>query len=188
MKKIEREFVEQTLPLKRSLFAQAFHLTRNRTDAEDLVQETYVRCLRNFEQFEQGTNLKAWMGRILFNQFINDYRRKKRRIESVYVEDVEEMAEASSVTGANDKYAEMAPADLVTNEPFMQQFDEKLKEGLQDLDSRYRDVLLLNTVGDLTYREIARKLSLPMGTVMSRLHRAKSFLRKRLAGRHLQPA
>ena len=188
MKKIERQFEEQALPLMQDMFAQAYHLTRNRADAEDLVQETYIRSMRKFEQYQQGTNLKAWMGRILFNQFINEYRRKKRRIKSVFVEGVENMAEVSYVAGADDKFAEMAPADLANNETFMQHLDEGLKDGLQELDSRYRDVLLLNTVGELSYRDIAGRLRLPIGTVMSRLHRAKAFLRKRFGGRNPMPA
>jgi RNA polymerase sigma-70 factor, ECF subfamily len=187
MKKLDRRFEKEALPLAQDMFAQAYHLTRNRADAEDLVQETFIRGMRKFEQFEPGTNLKAWLGRILFNQFINEYRRKKRRIKSVFVEGVENMAEVAYTPGKDDKFAEMAPADLARNESFMQHLDQDLKEGLQDLDSRYRDVLLLNTVAELSYRDIAGRLSLPIGTVMSRLHRAKAFLRNRFGGKSPMP-
>jgi RNA polymerase sigma-70 factor (ECF subfamily) len=188
MKKLNERFEQEALPLMQDMFAQAYHLTRNRADAEDLVQETFIRGMRKFNQFQPGTNLKAWLGRILFNQFINEYRRKKRRIKSVYVEGVENMAEVSYIPGKEDKFAEMAPADLAKDDHFMQHLDQDLKEGLQDLDSRYRDVLLLNTVGELSYRDIAGKLRLPIGTVMSRLHRAKAFLRARFGGRNPLPA
>jgi RNA polymerase sigma-70 factor, ECF subfamily len=187
MKRLDQRFEKEALPLTQDLFAQAYHLTRNRADAEDLVQETFIRGMRKFSQFQPGTNLKAWLGRILFNQFINEYRRKKRRIKSVYVEGVENMAEVAYTPGKDDKFAQMPPADLAKNESFMQHLDQDLKEGLQDLDSRYRDVLLLNTVAELSYRDIAGRLRLPIGTVMSRLHRAKAFLRNRFGGKSPMP-
>jgi RNA polymerase sigma-70 factor, ECF subfamily len=187
MRKLDQRFEAEALPLMQDMFAQAYHLTRNRADAEDLVQETFIRGMRKFEQFEPGTNLKAWLGRILFNQFINEYRRKKRRIKSVFVEGVENMAEVAHTPEINDRYAQMEPADLARNESFMQHLDQDLKDGLQDLDSRYRDVLLLNTVAELSYRDIAGRMKLPIGTVMSRLHRAKAFLRTRFGGKSPMP-
>src|SRR5688572_2632452 len=99
MKRLDKRFEKEALPLTQDLFAQAYHLTRNRADAEDLVQETFIRGMRKFSQFQPGTNLKAWLGRILFNQFINEYRRKKRRIKSVFVEGVENMAEVAYTPG-----------------------------------------------------------------------------------------
>jgi RNA polymerase sigma-70 factor, ECF subfamily len=180
---LRERFEDEALPLMQDLFAQAYHLTRNRADAEDLVQETYIRGMRKFRQFQPGTNLKAWLGRILFNQFINDYRRKKRRIKSVFVEGVENMAGVEQNMEINDDLAHMDPAELVHDEMFLQNLDADLKEGIVELDKRYRDVLLLNTVGELSYRDIATKLKLPIGTVMSRLHRAKAALRERFAGK-----
>ena len=182
-KQLKQRFEDEALPLMQDMFAQAYHLTRNRADAEDLVQETYIRGLRKFRQFQAGTNLKAWLGRILFNQFINDYRRKKRRIKSVYVEGVENMAGVDENIEINDDLAHMSAAEIADNEMFLQNLDSDLKDGLVELDKRYRDVLLLNTVGELSYREVAEKLKLPIGTVMSRLHRAKAALRERFAGK-----
>jgi RNA polymerase sigma-70 factor, ECF subfamily len=187
MKRLDQRFEKEALPLMQDMFAQAYHLTRNRADAEDLVQETFIRGMRKFEQFEPGTNLKAWLGRILFNQFINEYRRKKRRIKSVFVEGVENMAEVAHTPENNDRFALMEPADLARNDSFMQNLDQDLKDGLKDLDSRYRDVLLLNTVAELSYRDIAGRMKLPIGTVMSRLHRAKAFLRTRFGGKSPMP-
>lgn len=180
---LKERFEEEALPLMQDMFAQAYHLTRNRADAEDLVQEAYIRGMRKFEQFEPGTNLKAWLGRILFNQFINEYRRKKRRIKSVFVEGVENMAGVEDQPENDERFAFMDPGKLAKDESFMQSLDQDLKDGLQDLDGRYRDVLLLNTVGELSYKDIASKLKLPIGTVMSRLHRAKAFLRERFGGK-----
>ncbi|MCA8910982.1 MAG: sigma-70 family RNA polymerase sigma factor [Planctomycetes bacterium] len=180
---LRQRFEEEALPLMQDMFAQAYHLTRNRADAEDLVQEAYIRGMRKFAQFQPGTNLKAWLGRILFNQFINEYRRKKRRIKSVYVEGVENMAGVEDQPENDERFAFMNPDDLAHDDSFMQSLDQDLKEGLLDLDDRYRDVLLLNTVGELSYKDIASKLKLPIGTVMSRLHRAKAFLRERFGGK-----
>jgi len=180
---LRQRFEDEALPLMNDLFAQAYHLTRNRADAEDLVQETYIRGMRKFAQFKPGTNLKAWLGRILFNQFINEYRRKKRRVKSVFVEGVENMAESNDQPENEERLVDMAPEELTRDERFLETLDQDLKSGLQEMDKRYRDVLLLNTVGELSYRDIAGKLKLPIGTVMSRLHRAKAFLRERFAGK-----
>lgn len=184
---LKDQFEQQALPFMQELFGQAYHLTRNRADAEDLVQETYIRGLRKFAQFEQGTNLKAWLSRILFNQFINDYRRSKRRVNEVYVEGAEQMIGEDAVVEAYE-FATMEPREIAQDSSFLESLDEELKDGLQELDGRYRDVLLLNTVGDMSYRDIAKKLKLPIGTVMSRLHRAKTFLRDRFATREVSLA
>lgn len=182
-KQLRERFEADALPLMHDMFAQAYHLTRNRADAEDLVQDAYIRGMQKFRQFTPGTNLKAWLGRILFNQFINDYRKKKRRVKSVYVEGVENMAGADENIEINDDLAHMEAGEIAGNEMFLQNLDSELKDGLIELDERYRDVLLLNTVGELSYRDIAEKLKLPIGTVMSRLHRAKAALRNRFGGK-----
>ncbi len=174
---LRQRFETEALPLMQEMFAQAYHLTRNRADAEDLVQETYIRGLRKFTQYQQGTNLKAWLGRILFNQFINEYRRKKRRVKSVFVEGVENMAGVMDVPENDDRLPGMSATVIARDERFLENLDQDLKAGLQEMDERYRDVLLLNTVGELSYKDIASRLKLPIGTVMSRLHRAKAFLR-----------
>ncbi|MBE7491390.1 MAG: sigma-70 family RNA polymerase sigma factor [Planctomycetes bacterium] len=182
---LRQQFEEQALPLMQELYGQAYHLTRNRADAEDLVQETYIRGLRKFAQFEQGTNLKAWLSRILFNQFINDYRRSKRRVNEVHVEGADQMIGEESPVMEAYEFSHMEAAEIAQDQTFLESLDEELKGGLQEMDGRYRDVLLLNTVGNLSYRDIADKLKLPIGTVMSRLHRAKTFLRDRFAHRNV---
>lgn len=185
---LRAQFEEQALPLMQELFGQAYHLTRNRADAEDLVQETYIRGLRKFGQFEQGTNLKAWLSRILFNQFINDYRRSKRRVNEVHVEGAEQMIGEESRVEEAYEFSSMEAAEIARDQTFLESLDEDLKGGLEEMDGRYRDVLLLNTVGNLSYRDIAAKLKLPIGTVMSRLHRAKTFLREKFNGREISMA
>lgn len=185
---LREQFEQQALPLMQELFGQAYHLTRNRADAEDLVQETYIRGLRKFAQFEQGTNLKAWLSRILFNQFINDYRRSKRRVAEVYVEGVEQMIGQEDPVVEAYELSTMNATEIAKDQSFLESLDEELKGGLEEMDGRYRDVLLLNTVGNLSYRDIAKKLKLPIGTVMSRLHRAKTFLRDRFSTREVSLA
>lgn len=182
-KELRQRFESDALPLMQDMFAQAYHLTRNRADAEDLVQETYIRGLRKFSQFEPGTNLKAWLGRILFNQFINEYRRKKRRVKAVHVEGVENMAGVEDQIENDDRLFDLTPSAMASDERFLENLDQDLKAGLAEMDERYRDVLLLNTVGEMSYKDIASKLKLPIGTVMSRLHRAKAFLRERFGGK-----
>lgn len=185
---LKETFEQQALPFMQELFGQAYHLTRNRADAEDLVQEAYIRGLRKFAQFEQGTNLKAWLSRILFNQFINDYRRSKRRVNEVFVEGVEQMVGEEDPVVEAYELATMDAGEIARDSSFLESLDEELKYGLDEMDGRYRDVLLLNTVGNLSYKDIARKLKLPIGTVMSRLHRAKTFLRDRFATREVSMA
>lgn len=175
---LKTRFEADALPLMQELFGQAYHLTRNRADAEDLVQETYIRGLRKFAQFEPGTNLKAWLSRILFNQFVNEYRRNKRRAPEVYVEGVEKLVGETDPVVDKAELAVMDPDALAKDRSFLDSLDEDLKGGLDEMDVRYRDVLLLNAVNELSYNEIASKLELPLGTVMSRLHRAKAFLRE----------
>ncbi|MCC6466588.1 MAG: sigma-70 family RNA polymerase sigma factor [Planctomycetes bacterium] len=175
---LKTRFESDALPLMQELFGQAYHLTRNRADAEDLVQETYIRGLRKFAQFEPGTNLKAWLSRILFNQFVNEYRRNKRRAPEVYVEGVEKLVGETDPVVDKAELAVMDPDALAKDRSFLDSLDEDLKGGLDEMDVRYRDVLLLNAVNELSYNEIASKLELPLGTVMSRLHRAKAFLRE----------
>ena len=174
------QFEQQALPLLQSLFGQAYYLTRNRADAEDLLQETYVRGMQKFDRYEQGTNLKAWLGRILFNQFVNEYRRRKRRSSEVHVEDTENFVGQLQPEIDRDYLASKDATELIHDYRFVESLDGELKAGLEEMDGRFRDVLLLNTVGELSYKDIAKRLKLPIGTVMSRLHRARLFLRKRL--------
>ena len=130
-KELKERFEDEALPLMQDMFAQAYHLTRNRADAEDLVQEAYIRGMRKFEQFEPGTNLKAWLGRILFNQFINEYRRKKRRIKSVFVEGVENMA------GVEVIYPDKAPF-IEKVQPMLEEY--KTEKAVYDLIQKIKNV------------------------------------------------
>jgi RNA polymerase sigma-70 factor (ECF subfamily) len=172
-------FTREALPLHDVLFRQALHLARNHDAAEDLVQETYLHAFNKFESFERGTNLKAWMARILFNLFVNQYRRHKKEGPQVEISQVEPFLGGEHVAESGTETE--SPRELMQDQQFLESLEGPVRRELEQLDRRFRDVLLLNSVGGESYAAIAEKLDVPIGTVMSRLHRAKATLRDRLA-------
>ena len=164
-----------------SLYAGGLQLTRNARDAEDLVQDTYVRAFEKFEQYREGTNLKAWMHRIMFNRFVNLYRKRRARPEAANFEEVQEYVGEEDRLVLHDFQAAESLQELMENESFLESLDDNLKNALEGLGEEYRLVFLMNVIGEMAYKEIAAALSIPVGTVMSRLSRAKSMLRDRLA-------
>jgi RNA polymerase sigma-70 factor (ECF subfamily) len=169
-------FTELAMPFMDSLYAGAMRMTRNAADAEDLVQETYLRAFRGFHGFEEGTNLKAWLYRILTNTFINRYRQQKRRPEESDIDDVEDFYLYRRLGGLEEarisKSAEDTMLELFT--------DDEVKEALESLPETFRMAVLLADVEGFAYKEIAEILDIPIGTVMSRLHRGRKALQKRL--------
>src|SRR4051794_397648 len=159
-----------------SLYAGALRMTRNPADAEDLVQETYLKAYRGFGGFEEGTNLKAWLYRILTNTFINRYRQQKRRPDETDLDDVEDFYLYRRLGGIDEarisKSAEDAMFELFT--------DDEVKDALESLPETFRMAVLLADVEGFAYKEIAEILDIPIGTVMSRLHRGRKALQKRL--------
>lgn len=178
-KELSETFAREALPLHDVLYRQALHLVRNPDTAEDLVQETYLHAFDKFDTFEAGTNLKAWMSRILFNQFVNQYRRRKKQGVSVDLGTVEPFL-GQDAKVESDAETE-TPAEMMLDERFLESLEGPVRRELESLDERFRDVLLLNTVGGESYADIAQRLDVPIGTVMSRLHRAKATMRERLA-------
>ncbi len=161
------------LPLLPSLYSAALRMTRNPADAEDLVQETYLRAFRGFGGFEEGTNLRAWMYRILTNTFINAYRKRQREPVTVPDEDVEDwylydkLGEAGIEASAESAVLERLP-------------DEDVQRALEALPDGFRLAVLLADVEGFSYKEIAQIMGIPIGTVMSRLHRGRKALEKAL--------
>jgi RNA polymerase sigma-70 factor, ECF subfamily len=162
-----------------ALYTAALRMTRNNADAEDLVQETYLKAYRAFGSFELGTNLKAWLYRILTNTYINSYRAKKRRPEIADVEDVEDLylyrrltSEGGSGLGRS---AEDEALDRFT--------DTDVKEAIEALPDTFRMAVLLADVEGFSYKEIAEITDVPIGTVMSRIHRGRKALQKALVER-----
>jgi RNA polymerase sigma-70 factor (ECF subfamily) len=174
-------FEREALPLMEVLYGGALKLTRNPRDAEDLVQDTYVRAFEKFELFKPGTNLKAWMFRVMTNRFINLYRRRRIRPEQASYDDVGEFMGGEDKQILQDFQSTEAMAGLMQNEGFLDSLDDRLKDALQGLSDDYREVLIMNVIGEMQYKDIATALGIPLGTVMSRLSRARAILRERVA-------
>jgi RNA polymerase sigma-70 factor (ECF subfamily) len=167
-------FERDVLPLLPSLYGAALRMTRDPTDAEDLVQDTYLRAFRGFASFQEGTNLKAWLYRILTNSFINTYRKKQREPQTVEgPDDVDEwylfdrLGARSVESSAEDQVLDQLP-------------DEEVKHALESLPENFRLPVLLADVEGFAYKEIAEIMGTPIGTVMSRLHRGRKALEKAL--------
>ena len=169
---MDPEFFEQlAMPLFDSLYNFAHWLTGNRVDAEDLVQETYAKALKGFKSFQDGTNLRAWMFRILRNTFLTSRTGLMARNTLSFEEESEE--------------AEVRSAQVVTPESVLlrNENQQMVLDALDAVPVHYREIILLCEVEELSYREIAEVLSLPIGTVMSRLSRARNSLRQMLAAK-----
>jgi RNA polymerase sigma-70 factor (ECF subfamily) len=171
---LRERFEREAMPLMPNLYSAALRLTRNPTDAEDLVQETFLRAYRGFASFQEGTNLRAWLYRILTNSFINTYRKKQR--EPVTVEgpdDVDEWYLFDRLGSRNVQTS--AESEVLDRIP-----DEDVKKALEALPEGFRMAVLLADVEGFSYKEIAEIMDVPIGTVMSRLHRGRRALEKGL--------
>jgi RNA polymerase sigma-70 factor (ECF subfamily) len=169
------EFEAEALRHLDALYRTALRMTRSEADAEDLVQETYIRAFRFREQFTLGTNMKAWLFRILTNTFINTYRRKTAQPEVTDLEGIDEFSLYRRM--ADDRAASTSPdpeAELLNSV-----VDTEVTDALEELPEKFRTTVLLDVEG-FSYKEIAEMLAIPIGTVMSRLHRGRKFLQKRL--------
>jgi RNA polymerase sigma-70 factor (ECF subfamily) len=170
------EFEETALEYMTPLFNLALNLTRNRKDAEDLVQETFLRAYRFFDSYQPDTHIKAWLFRILRNTFINRYRAQKVRPTEVDFSKVELAYERVVDEQFLQANRPVSPEDALLDGVL----DEEIETALARLPEEYRSVVILALVEDLSYKEIASALSIPLGTVMSRLHRGRKMLQGQL--------
>jgi RNA polymerase sigma-70 factor (ECF subfamily) len=169
-------FADQAMEFTPQLFSAALRMTRNRADAEDLVQEAMLRGFRSFHTFTEGTNLRAWLFRILTNVYINSYRAKQRRPDETDLGEVEDLYLYRRIGSF-----ETAAASLSAEEQFLDLFtDDEVKAALEDLPDNFRLPVLLADVEGFAYREIADILDVPVGTVMSRLHRGRKAMQRAL--------
>ncbi|WKZ68265.1 MAG: sigma-70 family RNA polymerase sigma factor [Melioribacteraceae bacterium] len=171
-RKLYEDFEREAIPHKDALFNFALKLTSEEDDANDLVQETYLRAFRFFDKFELGTNCKAWLFRIMKNTFINEYRKESKEPNKVDYDDVQNFYE-------NIKSEEVQTEHLI-NDSFSSVFDDEITEAIAELPSDFQTIIILADIEGYSYEEIAEFTSCPIGTVRSRLHRARKLLYSKL--------
>ncbi len=173
----QANFEKDAMQFAPQLYSAALRMTRNPADAEDVVQETFLKAYRGYHTFQEGTNLKAWLYRILTNTYINRYRKKTRRPHEVELGELEDLylfkrLNETGSTGGASRSAE---------EEVLERFgDDDIKEAVESLPEHFRLPVLLADVEGFSYKEIAEILDVPIGTVMSRLHRGRKALQQRL--------
>ncbi len=172
----QQDFAKQAMEFAPQLYSAALRMTRNPADAEDLVQEAYLRGFRSFHTFQEGTNLRAWLFRILTNAYINNYRAKQRRPQESDLGEIEDLYLYRRLGSM-----ETAAAAMSAEEQFLDLFtDDEVKQALEDLPDNFRLPVLLADVEGFAYKEIAEMLDIPIGTVMSRLHRGRKAMQRAL--------
>jgi RNA polymerase sigma-70 factor (ECF subfamily) len=170
------DFTKEAMQFAPQLFSTAMRMTRNKSDAEDLVQETFIKAWRSFHTFQTGTNLRAWLYRIMTNTFINKYNSKLRKPTETELDEVEELYLYKRL-GSIDQSKLSSSAEDQMLELFT---DDEVKNALEELPETFRLPVLLSDVDGFSYKEIAEMLDIPLGTVMSRLHRGRKLMQKML--------
>ena len=165
-------FEQELMPQINSLFNFAYSLTRNEEDANDLVQETYLKAFKSIDKYEVGTNAKAWLFRILKNLFINEYRKRSKAPSRVDYEEI--------VTFHNENESQYSSYLDLREEMFEHMMGDEVTNAVNSLPVDFRTVLLLYDIEGFTYEEIASIIDIPIGTVRSRLHRARNMLKDTL--------
>ena len=168
------DFTSGQLPYRDQLFKSALRMTRSVEDAEDLIQETYLKAYKYYERFAEGTNFKAWLFKIMKNTFINSYRKKKLQPPKVDFDDVHEGLEETLLDAMHESSIDPENGVIAS------QMDHEVKQTLIDLPHDYKMVVLLADLEGFAYKEIAEILEVPVGTVMSRLYRGRRMLERTL--------
>jgi len=170
----QADFEREAMQFAPQLYSAALRMTRNPADAEDIVQETFLKAYRAFDSFQEGTNLKAWLYRILTNTYINKYRKQQRRPQEV---ELGELQDLYLYRRLGDASGASVSAEKEVLDAFV---DEDIVEAIESLPENFRMPVLLADVEDFSYKEIAEMLDIPIGTVMSRLHRGRKALQRKL--------
>jgi RNA polymerase sigma-70 factor (ECF subfamily) len=170
----QKKFENETVPHQDALYNYALKIARNADDAQDLLQETYYKAFKNYHQFENGTNSKAWMFMILKNTFINNYRKIKREPAKLDYDEIEDIYENIKSDQAKDNNLDL--------DFYNDLLDDDLSAALSKIPSKMKEVFLLCDLEGYTYEEIAEITDIPIGTVRSRLHRARKLLQDELFG------
>jgi len=168
----KKSFEEEAIPHMKLLYNYALRMTSDQLEADDLLQDTYLRAFRFYHKFEKGTNCKAWLFRIMKNCYINKYRKNKKEPSKVDYEDVQNFYDSirNELVDPND----------LEHKVFSNLLDDDLMNALNSLQDDYKTVVILCDLEDLSYEEIAEFLDVPIGTVRSRLHRGRKILQKKL--------
>jgi len=162
------EFEKEAIPHMDALYNFALRMTGDEDDADDLVQETYLKAFRFFDKFEKGTNCKAWLFRIMKNSFINDYRKNTKEPNKVDYEDIQNFYETIKSDEVETKHYEL--------DAFSNLLDDEISKAITELPEDFRTVIILSDIEGFSYEEIADFVDIPVGTVRSRLHRARKML------------
>ena len=173
---LQAAYYEEAVPHLDALYATALRLTKNESDAHDLVQETMLKAYRYFDKYEQGTNCKAWLFKILTNTFINRYRKNQKRKEFLVDEDFRPLQERAEAPEKSPFEGEIESQEQM----FHRLFGDEVKAALEEIPVDFRMVVLLADLQDFAYKEIAAIMDCPIGTVMSRLYRGRRMLQARL--------
>jgi len=167
---LRAEFERIALPHLSNLYTAALYLTKNETEAEDLVQESYLRAFRFFDKFEPGTNCKAWLLSILRNLFINRYQQKKREPEMVDWQEIDQAYE--SMVGRHERAEKGSPEEIF----FSQLMDHEVEQALKELPEEFRSAIILVDIQELSYEEAAKVMECVVGTIRSRVSRGRRML------------
>ena len=170
------DFTHDAMQHAPQLFSTAMRMTRNRSDAEDLVQETFIKAWRSFATYQQGTNLRAWLFRIMTNTYINKYNAQQRKPAETELDDVEELFLYKRLGAVDQSQLSQSAEDQMLS-LFT---DDEVKKALEELPDQFRIPVLMSDVEGFSYKEIAEILEIPLGTVMSRLHRGRKAMQKML--------
>ena len=172
----KKEFEDIALEYMELLYRSALRMTKNTQEAEDLIQDTYMQAYRHFDKFEKGTNFKAWIFKILTNTFINKYRKKKRTPQHLDIDQVSfQIIDQDTQEGQEMR-------NKINGVTYEELFDDDIIRALDKLSEEFRQIVLLSELEGLTYKEIAKKTDIPLGTVMSRLFRGRRVLQRSLQG------